>query len=292
MTCSVIIASRNRYPFVYDLLKDLHKQTLPADEIIIVDQSDIPYQITEVPGIIHIIDNQRGPCHARNLGLERCAGDIIVFLDDDIRIDEDFLQNLCHPIINGSYNVVVGAICDAEGHYPNVNYSLWKQDRRNWLLSLTANPGDTGTHPTISFASGCSAIHRSVYEKIGGFDVFFDPDGAGEDREYGLRIFNAGFPSLYVGKACVRHLGAPSGGRRGSASGFRYQNILEANSAYIVAKYFGWQVLEDFCSTWLRSIFNKGKSINPRIWVRAYFWWLEARRYVKNIKQLKRDNSW
>lgn len=292
MNISVIIASRNRITYISNLLSDLNNQVLVANEIILIDQSDIPYQIPEAPGMIHIIDNQRGPCHARNLGLEASSGDIIVFLDDDIRIYPDFLQNISMPIIENHTKVVVGAMLSAQGQYPNAVYLPWKQDRRNWLLSLTANPGDPGTHPTFSFTTCCSAIHRSVYENIGGFDVFFDPDGAGEDREYGLRIFHAGFSSLYVGKACVRHLGAPSGGRRGSASGFRYQNILEANSVYIVAKYFGWQVLQDFCSTWFRSILKKGKSINLRIWVRTYFRWLEARRYVVTIKKLKRDNGW
>ncbi len=139
----------------------------------------------------HIIDSERGPCHARNIGLEKCNGEIIVFLDDDIRIEKDFIKKITAPIIEGRTNVVVGAILNAEGQYRNPSYlceSRWPE------LAVIAycKSWDPGTHQTLSFAAGCSAIHRSVYDTIGGFDEHFDPDGAGEDREYGLRIFHSG----------------------------------------------------------------------------------------------------
>lgn len=286
---SLLIASRNRYQFIIDLLTDIKEQRINANQIIIVDQSDTAYDLRQFPNIVHIIDDQRGPCHARNLGLEKCTGDIIVFLDDDIRIANDFLKLICTPIINHQTKVVVGAMQNPEGQYSNTFYPYWIQDRWNWLLSITASPGDSGMHQTLSFTTCCAAIHRSVYENVGGFDEFFDPDGAGEDREYGLRIFHAGFSILYEGKAAVRHLGAPSGGRRGTPTGFKYQNILDANSVYIVAKYFSWQVFDEFCSSWLRSIIRRGRGINPRKWFRAYLWRLEARKYIKNIRKLKQE---
>lgn len=285
---SVIIPSRNRYPFVQDLLHDLSQQEIRADEIIIVDQSDKPY-----PDLTcrHLIDDNIGPCHAKNIGLEKCTGEIIIFLDDDIRIETGFIKTITTPIIEGRSNVVVGAILNAEGHYRNSSYPLWKQEGRDWLLSLTANPNDPGTHQTLSFPTGCSAIHRSVFEKIGGFDEFFDPDGAGEDREYGLRIFHAGFSLLYEGKACVRHLGAPSGGRRSSATGYKYLNALEANSVYIVAKYFSWSVFDRFCNTWLRSIRHR-----PIVSVRSIWHILkryqEAKEIIVKIKKIKLGNNW
>ncbi len=286
---SIVIASKNRFCFIQNLIQDLYLQIIQDLEIIIVDQSDKPYKFTDLKRIIHILDDQRGPCHARNLGLEKCTGEIIVFLDDDIRIANDFLKLICTPIINHQTKVVVGAMQNPEGQYSNTFYPYWIQDRWNWLLSITASPGDSGMHQTLSFTTCCAAIHRSVYENVGGFDEFFDPDGAGEDREYGLRIFHAGFSILYEGKAAVRHLGAPSGGRRGAATGFKYQNILESNSVYIVAKYFGWQVFDEFCASWLRSIIKRGRGLNPRKWIRSFLWWLEAKKHIENVRSLKQE---
>lgn len=289
---SLIIPSRNRLKYVQDLLNDLGRQTLPSDEIIVVDQSKQPYAISSNFNLVHIIDQERGPCHARNIGLEQSSGEILVFLDDDIRIEPDFLHHLCTPIINKQYSAVVGAMCDAGGNYPYKENSLTKRKTNNWLLTLTANPGFPGQSPTLSFTTCCSAIHRDVFEQVGGFDSFFDPNGAGEDREFGLRIFKAGFPILYNGKAYVRHLGVPSGGRRGSGMGFKYQNILQANSVYIVAKHFGWPVFNEYCSSWLRSILSKGKTLNPRLRIRTIFWWLEATKYISHIKELKHGSDW
>lgn len=285
---SVIIPSRNRYSFVQDLLHDLSQQDIPADEIIVVDQSDKPYQDLTCR---HLIDDNIGPCHARNGGLKDCIGEIIVFLDDDIRIETDFIRRITAPIIEGRSKVVVGAILNAEGQYRNTSYPLWKQDGRNWLLSLTSNPDDPGAHQTLSFPTGCSAIHRSVFEKIGGFDEYFDPDGAGEDREYGLRMFHAGYPILYDGKACVRHLGAPSGGRRGSTTGYKYLNALEANSVYIVAKYFSWSVFDQFCSNWLTSIRHRSINSVRSAWhnLKRY---QEAKGIIVKIKKIKLGNNW
>jgi GT2 family glycosyltransferase len=292
MKISVIIPSLNREEYIINLLNDLKDQTLKPEEIIIVDQSNSPYKLLQTHDLIHLIDGGKGPCRARNLGLEHSSGEIMVFLDDDIRLDPLFLETLCKPITNHTYLAVVGAICNAKGEYPQNEHPHWRKVADNWLLSITANPGFPGKCPTISFAAGCAAIHRCVYEEIGGFDPFFDPNGAGEDREYGLRIFHAGYPILYEGEAAVRHLGAPTGGRRGAGMGFKYQNILEANSVYIVAKYFSWRVFENFCSTWLRAILARGKGFNIRKWLRSLFWWYEARHYIKKTRTIKRDQCW
>lgn len=286
---SIIIPSRNRYTFLIELLQDLDNQSLRADEIIVVDQSDQPYR--RLP-CVHIVDNGIGPCRARNLGLEKASGEIFIFLDDDVRVDTGFLETITLPIRQNRYQVVVGAICNIQGEYRYLTNIHWRNSNDNWLLALTANPDYPGCCQTFSFPAGCAAIHRSVYETIGAFDPFFDPNGAGEDREYGLRIIHAGYSILYNGEAFVKHLGAPSGGRRENPTGFRYQNILHANSVYIAAKYLSWPLFDDFCANWLRSILNRYKGINPRIWARQIRWRREAAQFVGRIRQLKINNDW
>jgi len=291
MNISVIIASRNRESYIKNLLLDLQRQKILPAEILVIDQSNISYNLDNFPSVVHVIDKELGPCHARNLGIENSKGDILVFLDDDIRINSNFLNNLCKPIIDGRHYVVVGAILDIDGNYQNTVYPYWRREKLNWLLALGANPNFPGNCLTLAFSTGCSAIHRSIYEAVGGFDLFFDPNGAGEDREYGLRIFHAGYSIFYEGKASVRHLAAPRGGRR-SQTGYMYLNPLEANSVYIVAKYFGWQTFNKFCDEWLRSIVERGKYINPRKWIRIFRRWNEAKEIIKNIKKIKEENEW
>jgi GT2 family glycosyltransferase len=289
---SVIIPSKDRERYIKSLLGDLSNQKLEPAEIIIVDQSSNPYSINEKDNLIHLIDDQKGPCHARNLGLKRCTGEIIVFLDDDIRIDSDFLYHLCTPIIENRVLAVVGAMCDSEGNYPVLEYRFWKKEYSNWLLSLTANLDYPGQRLTLSFTTCCAAIHRLVYEEIGGFDLFFDPNGAGEDREYGLRIFHAGYPILFVGDAYAKHLGAKTGGRRKIASRLKYLNPLQANIVYIIAKYFGNKVYFDHCKRWLKQLWLSSISINPRSWLHSIKCYQEGLAWVKYISKIKRNNGW
>jgi len=284
---SIVIASKNRYCFIQNLIQDLYLQIIQDLEIIIVDQSDKPYKLTDLKRIIHLLDDQRGPCHARNLGLEKCTGEIIVFLDDDIHIEPDFLERLCVPIIKAETQVVVGAMCDEEGHYRNQENITWRSNSRNWLLSLTSNPDFPGRCPALSFTTCCAAIHRSVYEKVGKFDEFFDPDGAGEDRDYGLRIFEAGFNILFDGSAKVNHLAALSGGRRDkakSAPNYFGLSPIEANSYYLIAKHFGLNALDQQVYSMKYYYLSKLIAINPKVTFRNLVNIMNLSRLTKQLK--------
>lgn len=278
---SIIIASKNRYHHLENLLRDISCQDLQPVEVLVIDQSDQPYSLSSDDNVFHIPDN--GPCRARNIGLSNCKGDIIIFLDDDIRIGKEFVSTLTKPITEENYSVVVGAVCDSEGRYPNESASSRFTKGRNWLLTLTSNPDFPGRYETLSFPAGCAAITREVYETIGDFDTFFDPDGAGEDREYAIRIFKAGFSILYEGNAKINHLGASTGGRRDSASKFKRINILDANCAYIVMKHFNINVFEQYCRAWVNSFLPSG-NINPLHWIGAFKKRKEAITYINNLR--------
>lgn len=128
---SIIIASNNRYHHLENLLKDISGQDLQPLEVLVVDQSDKPYSLSSDEKILHIPDNGKGPCRARNIGLSNCKGGIIIFLDDDIRIGKEFVSTLIKPIIEENYSVVVGAVCDSEGRYPNESASSRLTKGRN-----------------------------------------------------------------------------------------------------------------------------------------------------------------
>lgn len=278
MKISIIIPSRNREFYLCDLLDDLDKQTLPADEIIVIDQSDVPYAGLSCT---QIIDEGVGPCRARNIGLAAASGDIFVFLDDDVRINEEFLEIITTPILNNESKVVVGAICDEAGRYRNESYLYWRKQSKNWLLALTANPDFPGESLTLSFPAGCAAIHRSVYEKIGGFDIFFDPDGAGEDREYALRVYHAGYPILYKGNAKVNHLGISTGGRRSNQ--IKTLPPLELNCLYIIGKYFNQDIFADYSKNWAKTVFKRHITLNPQSWLYGIKDWLVAKQWITHV---------
>lgn len=277
---SIIIPSIDRKNFVLDLIEDLSKQEMSFYEIIVIDQSQEPYNLTHCE-YYHI--ESKGPCNARNFGFGKSKGDIVVFLDDDIRVDPDFIQELCGPVVDNKYRAVTGAMCDAKGNYISSGSNSWK--KRNiypWILTMTASPGHPGTGVTISMTTCCCAIEKSLLNQLGLFDTFFDPNGAGEDREMALRIFNAGYAILYNGSAKAYHLSAPRGGRKSISN--NDLNPLMANSVYIVYKYFGKKVFDEYCDNWIRRSIKKKISWHPLSWARAYRFYFIAKRHIRYVK--------
>ncbi len=239
---SVIIPSRNRKHYIEQLLIDLKAQTLLINEIIVVDQSHERYNLKDCK-YFHI--NSLGPSKARNFGISKSTGDIIVFLDDDIRIEPNFIEELVTPILQQKTEVTCGAICDAKGNYQRDNIGVWHNGGRgnSWLKILTSNPDHPYTQFCSSFPAGCAAIKRDVLEKIGVFDAFFDPNGAGEDREMAIRLLKNGYSIFYNGKARIFHLAAKIGGRRELGNSGA---LLDVNVGYIIKKHFGIEEYKNY----------------------------------------------
>ena len=276
---SVIIPSKNRYQPLSQLLEDLAHQSTKPDEIIVVDQSDKPYLKLECT---HIIDSGRGPCRARNLGVKNSSGEILVFLDDDIRIDPDFIGNLCEPILNSRYEVVSGAICDSDGNYLRKDQYFWQNIEKMIFRAMTISPSNPTSGLSLCMPGGCSAITRDAFYNIGGFDLFFDPDGAGEDREIGIRLFLSGYPIYYNSLSKINHLAVNYGGRRGSDK--PSMDILGGNIAYIIGLYFTKKNFDNYIRAFLHKEFISEIAFNPKSWYRSIYRYKNAKKYVEFVK--------
>jgi glycosyltransferase involved in cell wall biosynthesis len=102
---SVVIATRNRVEPLRTTLSTLRDQTLLPMEALIVDSSDTdetkqlveslrpetPFQFRYVPAAV------RSAARQRNLGADQAAGDLLVFMDDDVRLFPQFLEELARP---------------------------------------------------------------------------------------------------------------------------------------------------------------------------------------------------
>lgn len=211
MKISVIIPTRNRFDYVKLLIEDLQKQTISNFEVIVVDQSDIKRPINNC---IHIFSESKGPCVSRNIGVTYAKGEILVFLDDDARVNIDFIEEITSPIREGDFDASAGAICDLDGNYLLENEEYLTKKNLNFIKVITSNPNASKSRVSICVPAGCSAMLTKVFHKIGGFDESFDPTGAGEDREMSLRLFKGGFSVWYNAKAKLLHARAPVGGSR------------------------------------------------------------------------------
>lgn len=247
MNISVIIPTRNRIDFVNPLIEDLLNQDISDFEIIVVDQSINP---VEIKNCKHIVLDSTGPCISRNVGAQEAKGDILVFLDDDARIDSNFIREITTPIIKDGFHAVAGANCDTEGNYLAKSHDYFDYRVDNFIKVLTRNPNSNTSRICMSFPGCCSAILKRVFDTIGGFDEQFDPTGAGEDRDIALRLFNKGYMTWYNAHAKLYHIGASYGGTRDVGS---RPLMLDVHSYVMCKKYFSPELANALRTTILKS---------------------------------------
>lgn len=97
MSISVIIPTKNRTEDLRSTLEDLVAQTRRPDEILIVDQSPIPsFEPGSVPIAVNYIHapNVSGAAVARNVAMDRATGDLWVFLDDDVILEPQYIEEI------------------------------------------------------------------------------------------------------------------------------------------------------------------------------------------------------
>lgn len=247
MFISIIIPTRNRFEYISTLIDDLLHQDVADFEIIVVDQSDRPQAIVHCH---HIITTTTGPCVSRNLGAQAAKGDILVFLDDDARVNSDFIRELTFPIIHQGFLAAAGAVCDLEGNYLRSDHSFLQQSSENFIKVLTNNPDSATSRVCVSFPGCCAAIDRRLFFELGAFDETFDPTGAGEDRDLALRLYKNGYPIWYTSKAKLLHAIASEGGSRDVGS---RTLMLDVHTYKMCQTYFS----EELAGALKRSILRK-----------------------------------
>ena len=257
MLISVIIPTRNRPNYIKDLIKDLLLQDIKSDfEIIVVDQSVNPNKLENCN---HIIIDSTGPCISRNIGVKNSKGEILVFLDDDARVNNDFIREITAPIIEGYFQAVSGAVCDSKGNYKKTQNFFSNSSDDNFIKELTKNPDTNKSRTCLSFPGGCSAILKDVFNKIGGFDEQFDPTGAGEDRDIALKLFNKGYSTWYNAKARLFHIGATEGGGRDLGS----RSLMLDVHTYLMCKNIFSKNISDTLKSFYQSLY-KGRFLRTK----------------------------
>jgi GT2 family glycosyltransferase len=137
---------------------------------------------------------------ARNTGVSRSLGELVVFVDDDIRAQPGWLQALlsaaaAHPDVDVLAGRIVARL---EGRAPR---SCGREQPPITTLELGGEDRET------SYAWGANmAIRRSALERVGPFDVSLAHGG--DEQEWQDRLRSVGGSTarvLYVAAASVEH---------------------------------------------------------------------------------------
>ncbi|MCI2228396.1 glycosyltransferase family 2 protein [Polaribacter sp. MSW13] len=193
----VLIPTLGRKEHLYNVLKDLSKQTLLPKKVIIVEQNGVKGSVSELDYLIdiwpfeidHIFIHQLGACNARNIALSKVTSDWVFFADDDIRFEKDLLEKSFSYInMFGISSFSISCLQKGEIEH-NKTHFQWSG------FGTNASLVESKQIKTCSF--------KSEHEF-----------GYGEDNDFGMQLRNKGCDNLYIPYITMLHLKAPIGGFR------------------------------------------------------------------------------
>lgn len=198
---SVIIPIYNGEGVIADCLESLLNQNYPKNkyEIIVVDDGSTDNTVNVVSkfkGVKLIRQKHRGPAAARNLGVKKSKGNIVLFTDADCVPSKNWIKNMLEPFKNKE---IVGVA----GTYKTLN--------KKSLIARFVGYEITKRHEKlkkkifIDFIATYSAAYRkNIFLKFNGFDEEFTT-ATGEDPELSFKINKSGYKMVFQPEAFVYH---------------------------------------------------------------------------------------
>lgn len=215
--CSVLIATFNRAEALAVTLQDLGRQSSPPDEILVVDQStDDGGEAEKITrnhaGSTLRYFRQHAPNaqKARNLAIKEARGEVLLFVDDDMRLPQGFvaahLENYRDPDIDG----VAGQVLKPGQKPTLVLAGVCRKSKHGWLRFPLHYARRTAC---VNWPTCNGSVKRAVALSVGGFDEQFTRT-LYDDTDFSHRMFRAGARIVFDPGATAIHRKIPSGGRR------------------------------------------------------------------------------
>ncbi len=245
MKLSVIVATRNRAHAITGCLDSIAAsltKAAPLDaEIVVVDNGsqDATSRVVEqwATGstfpVRLLVEPRAGLSVARNRALRAAQGELLVFTDDDCRLSKDYVNDLLSHDAADREPVLRGGRVEL-GDHTDLPITIRTTTTRQRLNRRT-NPVTRDS--IVGQINGCNmAMRRTLVEKLGPFDERFGAGSSiesGEDSDYLLRAYLAGFTLEYVPNMAVFHYH----GRKERSAGYKLYRGYSIGAGALYAKY-------------------------------------------------------
>ncbi len=215
-TCiSVVIPTYKRGDIFYQCLESVVNSISNQDEIIVVNDdksAEISVDLVDLKSKkVTILNNpKQGVASARNYGAAHSKGDVLLFVDDDMIINQDavetsleFIQrnSRCAINVNWTYppTVLERLENSSFGRYLlNIGYTNLKgwANEPNWEENTFFNAS--------GIASAFLMIKNNEYKAIGGYNEVF-PFAGFEDYDFSNRVVLSGLQSVINTRSLIYH---------------------------------------------------------------------------------------
>ncbi len=255
---SVIVPTFNREQELCDTLRGLLQQDYPELEIIIVDQSERHERETEsflrgLPPRAHW-HPLRPPSLplALNSGVERARGEIVIFTDDDVLIEDgSFIRahakNYEDPEVGG----VAGRIWHEGQTESRTDDPRYARARLPWLYMRF----DVDGRREVYMGAGANlSFRRVLVKRAGGFDPRFVGEAFRSDADLCFRVRRLGYRIWFDPEAALIHRYKTPGGAGNihfmgrSPASHPYYRFFFRNNFYFALKHLRGLELASFTS--------------------------------------------
>lgn len=211
---TVAIPTYNRADFLRQTLAGIGEQQFPREhfEVLVIDNNSTDHTRAVVeefasgrPAPRYVVEKQQGLDYGRNRAIAEARGEIIVFADDDILVQPDWLAQMAVPLMadhEGKIGAVGGEVIPV---FPD-GLPDWV---REWHAPLAFRP-DAGPLPPRHSPMGANlAFPKWIFEKLGPFHTALDRAAgnyfSGGDSEMIRRVREAGYEVWFAPAAAVKH---------------------------------------------------------------------------------------
>jgi glycosyltransferase involved in cell wall biosynthesis len=198
MDISVIVPVFNGGRKIYRCVRALKRQrTQRAYEIIVVDDGSTDRSLRYIRGNGVRVFRQanQGPAAARNLGVRKARGKIVLFTDADCEPLEDWIEQMVQPLEDPAISGVKGSYLTRQKkivpRFVQLEYeSKYEKMKRDCHIDFI----DT-------YAAG---FVKKDFLSAGKFDTRF-PTASVEDQEFSFRMWASGYRMVFNPEAKVYH---------------------------------------------------------------------------------------
>lgn len=217
MDASIVVCTYNRAESLKDTLRALRALRMPAAcecEVIVVDNnsSDHTRAVVEEarrdwPSLRYEFEIRQGLSHARNRGIACSRGEVLLFTDDDVLPEPDWLEMTLDGLVKYQADACGGYIAPIWETPP----PAWLTERFYGFLAVRTDRSDDYiiSEPSQAPFGANMAFKKSVFDRVGIFDVRRGRQGnvlaGGEDIELFERILSAGLRAVFLGHTRVHH---------------------------------------------------------------------------------------
>jgi GT2 family glycosyltransferase len=248
---------------------------------------DVAWLERGFPSVQTIVAPKNDFLFSYNWLAQKRTEEILVLLNNDLKVDRDFLAPLVRHFDSPDVFSVSARSYDWKG--AEVTSGPGRLKFENGFYSWNFDTRHQKTCHTLFTSGGFMAVDRKKFVELGGFNRLFAPAYC-EDVDLCFRAWRRGWRCIYEPGSIVwhRHQGTWSRNSIDSLSSLELRNLLLMQWSTFPMHKGRWARLQSIVKLFISSLFS-----GDRVWIRVYlprlFYWLAVRRKYRWMKVRDRE---